>query len=131
MKKEKLTSQIIQQCKDKLLKLRYEVMNQIKTTTEEFNHVDKSRGDESDLSAAHQEEHNFVIKNQRMKNRLIEINFALSRIDSGHYGICEETEESIETDRLLAIPWTRLSIEGAEVRESRIKKNGKIYLASL
>ncbi len=135
MKKEKLTSQIkelyIEQCKEKLLKLRYGLINQIKTTTEEFNHVDKSRGDESDLSAAHQEEHNFVIKNQRMKNRLVEINLALARIESGNYGICEETEELIEIDRLLAIPWTRLSIEGAEARESRVKKNGKVYLSTL
>jgi DnaK suppressor protein len=46
---------------------------------------------------------------------------ALSRIESGTYGICEETEEQIEHERLLAIPWTRLSIEGAEIRES-IKK---------
>ncbi len=38
------------------------------------------------------------------------------------YGICEETEELIEEDRLLAIPWTRLSIEGAEIRESVNKR---------
>jgi len=48
----------------------------------------------------------------------MEIEMALGRIENGTYGICEETEEPIETDRLLAIPWTRLSIEGAELRES-------------
>ena len=44
---------------------------------------------------------------------MLEIEFALSRIENGTYGICEMTEEKIENDRLLAIPWTRLSIEGA------------------
>jgi DnaK suppressor protein len=43
-------------------------------------------------------------------------------MESGAYGICEETEEMIENERLLAIPWTRLSIEGAEIRESLKKR---------
>jgi DnaK suppressor protein len=48
---------------------------------------------------------------------LREIESALQRIESGTYGICEETGEPIEKDRLLAIPWTRLSLEGALTRE--------------
>ena len=52
----------------------------------------------------------------------MEIEFALARIEQGTYGICEETEEPIEVERLLAIPWTRLSIEGAEIREVMTKK---------
>ena len=43
---------------------------------------------------------------------------ALARIEQGTFGVCEETEEVIESERLLAIPWTRLSIEGAEIREA-------------
>ena len=56
--------------------------------------------------------------NERLRKRLVEIEMALTRIDQGGYGICEETEELIEPERLRAIPWTRLSIEGAEIRES-------------
>ncbi len=52
----------------------------------------------------------------------MEIEGALGRIEKGLYGVCEETEEIIEAERLLAIPWTRLSIEGAEIRESLGKK---------
>ena len=37
-------------------------------------------------------------------------------------GTVEETEELIEPERLRAIPWTRLSIEGAEIRESLTKR---------
>ena len=33
-----------------------------------------------------------------------------------------ETEEEIEPERLRALPWTRLSIEGAEIRESMTKR---------
>jgi DnaK suppressor protein len=39
-----------------------------------------------------------------------------------HSVFVKKTEESIEPDRLKAIPWTRLSIEGAEIRESLNKR---------
>lgn len=129
MKKDFLSEQTIQVCRTKLLDLKSQFLNQARTMAANFNMVDKSRGDESDLSAAHQEEHNFLIAQTRMKAQLVEIEMALSRIESGNYGICEETDELIETERLLAIPWTRLSIEGAEIRESQTKKAGKGYLA--
>lgn len=129
MKKDFLSEQTVQICKTKLLTFKSSILNQMKTMAADFNLVDKSRGDESDLSAAHQEEHNFLIAQTRMKTQLLEIEMALGRIESGNYGICEETDELIETERLLAIPWTRLSIEGAEIRESQTKKAGKGYLA--
>jgi DnaK suppressor protein len=56
--------------------------------------------------------------NDRLRSQLFEIESALGRIESGAFGFCEETEEPIEIERLRAIPWTRLSIEGAELRES-------------
>ena len=129
MKKDFLSEQTVQVCKTKLLTFKSNILNQMKSMAANFNLVDKSRGDESDLSAAHQEEHNFLIAQTRMKTQLLEIEMALSRIESGNYGICEETDELIETERLLAIPWTRLSIEGAEIRETQTKKAGKGYLA--
>lgn len=129
MKKDFLSEQTIQVCRTKLLTFKSNILNQMKSMAADFNSVDKSRGDESDLSAAHQEEHNFLIAQTRMKAQLLEIEMALGRIESGNYGICEETDELIETERLLAIPWTRLSIEGAEIRESQTKKAGKGYLA--
>lgn len=129
MKKDFLSEQTVQVCRTKLLNFKSNILNQMKSMAADFNLVDKSRGDESDLSAAHQEEHNFLIAQTRMKAQLLEIEMALGRIESGNYGICEETDELIETERLLAIPWTRLSIEGAEIRESQTKKAGKGYLA--
>ncbi|MBC7456940.1 MAG: TraR/DksA family transcriptional regulator, partial [Bdellovibrionaceae bacterium] len=74
-------------------------------------------------SVAHQEEHSFLITQSRYKIQLMEIDYALSRIENGTYGICEETFEPIEDVRLKAIPWTRYSIEGAEIRESTTRKS--------
>ena len=109
-------------CKQKLLRMKADLINRAKQSTDHFNQIDKASGDEIDQSAAHQEEHSFLINQYRIKEQIMEIEFALSRIEQGKYGICEETDEKIETERLLAIPWTRLSIEGAEIRETAQRK---------
>ena len=71
-----------------------------------------------------QKSQNNVIDFLAYKNRQLikEIDFALNKIKLGTYGICEETEELIPYNRLLAIPWTRLSIEGAQIREQEGQK---------
>lgn len=107
--------------KTALLKIKQQLLNQMSSLKAEFNLIDKSKGDESDQSVAHQEEHSFLIAQNRYKFQLMEIDYALARIENGTYGICEETFESIEEVRLQAIPWTRYSIEGAEIRESQEK----------
>lgn len=110
-------------CKQKLLKMKMELLNRAKQSTYDFNEINKAAGDEIDQSAAHQEEHTFLVNQNRIKNQLLEIENALARIENGTYGICEITEEKIEDERLLAIPWTRLSIEGAEMQETAQKKH--------
>ncbi len=102
--------------------MKAELLNRSKQASLDFNQIDKASGDEIDQSSAHQEEHAFLVSQNRIKTQLVEIEMALARIESGTYGICEETEEQIESERLLAIPWTRLSIEGAEIREAAQKK---------
>lgn len=109
-------------CRQKLLKIKADLLNRAKQSTHDFNQIDKARGDEIDQSAAHQEEHAFLVNQNRIKSQLLEIELALARLKNGTYGICEITEEKIEYERLLAIPWTRLSIEGAEMSESAQKK---------
>ncbi len=113
---------LYQMCRQRLLKMKSDLLNRARQAAVDFNQIDKARGDEIDQSSAHQEEHTFLINQDRIKSRLVEIDFALARIENGTYGICEVTEEKIENDRLLAIPWTRLSIEGAEMAESAQKK---------
>lgn len=117
--------QFIQQCKTKLLKAKADLLNRAKEAALNFNEVNKSSGDEIDQSAAHQEEHSFLINQSRMKLQILEIERALARIEKNNFGICEETHEPIEEPRLLAIPWTSLSIEGAEMREYAYKKHAR------
>lgn len=120
---------LISVCKQKLLNVKADLMNRARQAAQDFNQIDKASGDEIDQSAAHQEEHTFLVNQNRIKEQIMEIDFALARIQQGTYGICEETEEKIEAERLLAIPWTRLSIEGAEIRENARKRYATHHLA--
>lgn len=114
----RLSENLVLECKKILLQAKQDVLNRFRTAQREAVHMDKGSGDEGDQSVAHIEEHSFLVSQERMRNQLLEIEMALSRIEKGTFGVCEETEEVIESERLLAIPWTRLSIEGAEIREA-------------
>ena len=117
-----LTTEMIADCRKKLIALRTDILNRVRMSQLDFGHVEKSSGDEVDQTVAQLAENHFLISQERMRNQLLEIELALSRIENGTYGVCEETEEPIEVDRLFAIPWTRLSIEGAEILEATQRK---------
>ena len=116
-----LSKDLLIECKRRLIEKRSELLNTLETSRREHAEVEFG-GDEIDQSSAVLAESQFLTQQDRMRKQILEIDSALARIEAGTYGVCEETEESIESDRLLAIPWTRLSIEGAEVRESLSKR---------
>lgn len=116
-----LDPKLIAQCKAKLLETKAEILNRFVQMKQEIV-VAESVGDEADQSSRSIAEQSSLAMGNRLRTQLLEIEGALSRIERGTYGICEETEEPIEPQRLLAIPWTRLSLEGAEIREASEKR---------
>lgn len=116
-----LTEEVIKVCQAKLVEMKRDLLNRAKVSRLEFMANDKNSGDEVDQTNALLAENHILSVNERIRFQLFEIENALAKIESGTYGICEETEEPIETLRLLAIPYTRLSIEGAEIREAFTK----------
>lgn len=115
-----LDSFTLSKCKERLLEAKSQLLNQL----QEQKILLASRentGDEGDLGALSFDENQLYVKNQRIREHLLEIERALSRMERGTYGICDETQEPIDSERLLAIPWTPLSIEGAEIREATRK----------
>ena len=117
---------IINECKEKLLLTKANLLNRMQESKKEYFSRDKGL-DEGDQSMANLAENDFLSTQERLRKQLLEIELALGRIELGTYGICEETEEPIEVDRLLAIPWTRLSIEGAEMQEAMKRKYAVKY----
>lgn len=118
-----LNKDLIEKCKSKLIAAKAELLNRVRESRQDLHNADDNKGgDEGDQTLRALAEAEFLSMHERLRKQLMEIESALARIEKGLYGICEETEETIEADRLLAIPWTRLSIEGAEIRESLGKK---------
>ena len=118
-----LTMDLVEQCKMKLVTAKADILNRVRESRNDlYNSEDAKGGDEGDQTLRALAESEFLSMHERLRKQLMEIESALARIDKGLYGVCEETEEQIEPERLLAIPWTRLSIEGAEIRESLGKK---------
>lgn len=66
--------------------------------------------DEGDLSQQSHEEWIFLNRNTIDINLLRQINGALHRIETGHYGVCLECEEPISPKRLNAVPWARYCV---------------------
>src|SRR5690348_15722780 len=104
---------VIQECKAKLIQVKSELLNRMRDNLNEYQSRDRG-GDETDLAVDMLAESQFVTGQDRLRRQLYEIEVALAKIESGQFGVCEETQEPIEENRLLAIPWTRLSVEGAE-----------------
>jgi len=111
---------LYQECKVKLLKVRQETMNGLNALNPSL--ATEMAGDEADLASAHISQTQALNQRDKFLAKIKEIDDALARLENGTYGICEETDEMIEEKRLIAIPWTRLSLEGAEVREREQKR---------
>lgn len=113
-----ISETVVAECRQKLLQLRSDILNQLQFSKAEFRSLQCNVGDEADQTQSLLAENDILTAQARWQNQLLEVDLALSRIENGIFGICEETNEPIEPERLLALPWTRLSIEGAELREA-------------
>ena len=103
----------------KLIDKKAEIQNRPKNTLSLLS--GEKGGDQADQVNRLQEEAKCIEQNKRNNILLEKVLIALARMESsgpGDYGVCEQTEEIIELNRLLSLPWTTLSIEGAEIEES-------------
>jgi len=78
--------------------------------------------DETDHAAAVIQQNISLDVQKRDRFLLKEIEHALAKFENGMYGVCEDSEEPIDEARLEAQPWTRYSVEAAELREKRAKR---------
>lgn len=104
--------------KEKLLMHKQELMNSINQKSNEDLHVSPDQTvEDGDQAQTYLNQNVSFGLREREIHRLREIEAALSRIEEGSYGLCEETDEPIGKKRLEKMPWTRLSIEAAEQLE--------------
>lgn len=117
-----ISDKLVTECRSKLLASKQDILNRVKEARSNLDQNEEKGGDEGDQTVRVLAEQEFLSMHERLRSQLMEIESALARIENGSFGFCEETEEEIEPERLRAIPWTRLSIEGAEIRESMNKR---------
>lgn len=117
-KKESLAfpSRVLKTCKERLLSEKEEILNTLKVNRKPPE-GEETAGDFGDQNVRAINEHQWFLFQNRLRKQLLEVESALYRLESGEYGICEETEQLIEPERILTLPWTRLSLEGAKLRE--------------
>jgi DnaK suppressor protein len=121
---EQIAAEELVEIKAMLLRQKEEIEERLQT-----HHADSDYevGDEVDHSVNSQEQTLSSIIETRELERLQQIKDALKRIEDGEYGWCEETGAWIGKKRLMALPFTRLSLEAQmelERRESRNKGMG-------
>jgi DnaK suppressor protein len=117
-----ISEKLVLECRQKLLSTKQDILNRVKESRVNLDQNEERGGDEGDQTVRVLAEAEFLSMHERLRSQLMEIESALARIEGGTFGFCEETEEAIEPERLRALPWTRLSIEGAEIRESMNKR---------
>ena len=105
----------------KLLTWRSDIIQETKET---LNNLQKEVVNFSDLAdrASSETDRSLELRARDRQRKLIsKIDEALSRIDDGSYGYCEETGASIGLKRLIARPIATLSIDSQERHERKEK----------
>ena len=105
----------------KLLTWRSDIIQETKET---LNNLQKEVVNFSDLAdrASSETDRSLELRARDRQRKLIsKIDEALSRIDDGSYGYCEETGESIGLKSLIARPIATLSIDSQERHERKEK----------
>ena len=117
-----LTSQDIEEFRALLLQKRHEIIGNV--TSMENDALRKEYTDLShmplhmgDVGSDAFETENCLSLVESERRLLLEIDEALARIENQSYGICLGTGQPIGMMRLLAIPWTKYSVEYARLLE--------------
>ena len=84
----------------------------------ESNNSDRE-GDQTDHASANSEREFEIQNRERVQMLLRQAERALSKLENGTYGYCDDTGEPIDLKRLMAQPATSLSLAAQQARERR------------
>ncbi len=107
--------------RQKLLGWRGELLDESSETLQYLQEGSMSEADIADRASTESERSLQLRTRDRARKLISKIDEALERIESGTYGYCEETSETISLQRLEARPVATLSLEAQE-RHERMEK---------
>ena len=105
--------------RNKLLAWRGDLLQESSATLENLQEDQAPAADLADRATIETDRSIELRTRDRERKLIAKIDEALSRIEDGTYGYCEETEEPIGIKRLEARPIATLSIEAQERHERR------------
>src|SRR6516165_5723514 len=103
----------------KLLAWREDILREAKETLQHLQDENQNHPDFADRASSETDRAIELRARDRQRKLISKIDEALTRIDDGTYGYCEETGEPISIKRLEARPIATLSIEAQERHERR------------
>jgi DnaK suppressor protein len=103
----------------KLLDWRNEILRSTKETLQHLHEESAQHPDIADRASTETERAVELRARDRQRKLIGKIDAALTRLDDGTYGYCEETGEPVSLKRLDARPITTLSVEAQERHERR------------
>lgn len=103
----------------KLLAWRNEILRSTKETLQHLHEESAQHPDIADRASPETERAVELRARDRQRKLIGKIDAALTRLDDGTYGYCEETGEPVSLKRLDARPITTLSVEAQERHERR------------
>jgi|GEM_PF-292504 len=120
-----LSTSQLQALEDRLMELKSEIKDSLEGKSDIFNNQATNesliKGDDAEVAEKQRQSNAALQEMDMLKNRLLLVDRALKKIEHGVYGMCEETEEPIGFERLIAIPWARYGVKVQELRERRLR----------
>ena len=118
---EFMNPQQLEYFRQMLLNWRAELVHEAGETLNDLNEGNLQQPDMADRASL-ETDHQLVLRTRDRERKLIsKIDSALSRIEDGSYGYCQETDEPISLKRLMARPIADLSLEAQE-RHERLER---------
>jgi RNA polymerase-binding transcription factor len=105
--------------RQKLLAWKDDILREAKETLQHLQDENQNHPDFADRASSETDRAIELRARDRQRKLISKIDDALTRIDDGTYGYCEETGEPISIKRLEARPIATLSIEAQERHERR------------
>jgi DnaK suppressor protein len=105
--------------RQKLVAWKEDILREAKETLQHLQDENQNHPDFADRASSETDRAIELRARDRQRKLISKIDDALSRIDDGTYGYCEETGEPIAIKRLEARPIATLSIEAQERHERR------------
>ncbi len=105
-----LTKEELEQVKQRLLKRKKELLNEIadileKEAKDEYQELIEAIREEGDIASAELQESTILALAEMRAKEVEQIDAAIERIDNGEYGICIECGDWITPARLEALPY--------------------------